>query len=201
MVVGVLAASARAESPAPTSEAVARFEAPPADKEPALGAMKAYFRGEIYGGFTLIGMGVAGLSLGGALYATADGRDSFTYASYPLLGLGSLHLLAGVFVNVSSVRRIGKFGKTIDVDPEDWVRREEKRMRGVEKQFLVLKIVEGVGIAGGIGLAAYGRETDRPKLTGFALAFAGECLATLIFDVVAARRAKRYRTALGKITF
>ena len=112
VVVGVLAAPARADSLPETSEAVARPEAPPVriDKEPALGAMKDYFRGEIYGGFTLIGMGVAGLSLGGALYATADGRDGYTYASYPLLGLGALHLLAGVFVDVGSVRRIKKFG-------------------------------------------------------------------------------------------
>ncbi len=181
---------------------MAAFRAPPpASEEPAGVAMKRYFRGEITGGLTLIGMGVVGLGVGAALLVTADGRDGVRGASYPLLGIGALHVIAGIFVDVASIKRVRKFGGDITRDPEGWLQREEKRMRNVSTQFLVLKVVEGVGIAGSIGLAAYGRETDRPLLIGVGLALASEFAATLIFDIVAARRASRYRTALGTITF
>ncbi len=174
---------------------------PPVSEEPALRAMKTYFRGEIGGGFTLMGMGAVGVGVGTGLLVTADGRDGRRGAAYPLLGIGALHLAAGVFVNLGSVKRIKKFGPAIADDSDGWIKGEEKRMRGVSTQFLVLKVVEGVGIAGSIGLAAYGRETDRPLLTGLGIALASEFAATLIFDIIAARRASRYRTALAGIVF
>ncbi len=122
-------------------------------------------------------------------------------AAYPTLGFGVAHFAAGVFVTLSSVKRIRGFARDIQRDPESWIGREKKRMRGVSTQFLVLKVVEGVGIASGIGMAVYGHETDRKTLTGVGIALAGEMAATLIFDVVAARRASRYRRALGRIAF
>lgn len=193
IVLVALTTSAHADS-----EAVMR--APPST-EPAIGAMKQYFRGEITGGLTLIGMGAVGLGVGSTLLVTADGRDGRRGAAYPLLGVGALHVIAGIFVDVASVKRIRKFGGDISRDPEGWIQRETQRMRGVSTQFLVLKVVEGVGIAGSIGLAAYGHETDRPLLTGIGIALASEFAATLIFDIIAARRASRYRTALGTIAF
>ena len=185
-----------------TAHADEEFQAspPPPSITPAVGAMTSYFRGEIIGGFTLVGMGVTNLGVGGALLATAA-RATVTGAAYPMLGFGVAHLAAGVFVTLSSAKRIRRFARDIPRDPDGWLRREEKRMRGVSTQFLVLKVIEGVGIAGGIGMAAYGRETDDKTLTGVGIALAGELAATLIFDVVAARRASRYLRAIGGIAF
>lgn len=184
-----------------TAHADDGFQAPPPPAiEPAVGAMTSYFRGEIIGGFTLVGMGVANLGVGGALLATSD-SDTVKGAAYPMLGFGVAHLAAGVFVTLSSAKRIRRFAHDIPRDPDGWIRREEKRMRGVSTQFLVLKVIEGVGIAGGIGMAAYGRETDDKTLTGVGIALASELAATLIFDVVASRRAGRYRRAIGGIAF
>ena len=159
-----------------------------------------YFRGEIKGGFTLMGMGVVGLSLGGALLATSD-SETLKGASYPLLGFGLAHLAAGVFVNLTSVSRIRRAAVEIPRDPQGWVKREQKRMRGVSKQFLVLSIIEGVGIAGGIGLGIYGQREHRPELAGIGFGLASEFGATLLFDLIAGERAKRYRGGLALITF
>lgn len=197
LVIVALSAPAHAEDEGPAPV----MAPPPPSTEPADLAMKRYFRGEITGGLTLIGMGAVGLGVGTTLLVTADGRDGRRGAAYPLLGIGALHVIAGIFVDVASIKRVRKFGPAIASDPEGFIRREEKRMRGVSTQFLVLKIVEGVGIAGSIGLAAYAHETERPLLTGFGIALASEFAATLIFDIVAARRASRYRTALGTIAF
>lgn len=194
IVICLVASTAHAED----EGAVAVFRPPPT--EPAAAAMTSYFRGEVIGGFTLMGMGVVGIGTGGAMLATSD-SDTVKGAAYPLLGFGVAHLAAGVFVTLSSAKRIRRFARDIQSDPESWIRREEKRMRGVSTQFLVLKVIEGVGIASGIGMAVYGHETDRKTLTGVGIALASELAATLIFDVVAARRASRYRRAIGGIAF
>lgn len=196
IVLCALCGTARAE----LEDEPALARPPPGSAAPAVNAMARYFRGEIIGGFTLIGMGVVGASTGGVMLATSD-RDAVKGAAYPLIGFGLAHLAAGVFVTLSSVKRIRGFARDIRYDPESWIEREEKRMRGVSTQFLVLKVVEGVGIAGGIGLAVYGHNSDRPTLTGVGIALAGELAATLIFDVIAAKRAGRYRRALAGIAF
>jgi len=75
--------------------------ADPPDAAHAQAAMEDYFAGEERGGYVLIGMGVAGLIAGGWLYRA--GTPTARGASYPLLGVGVIHLAAGIFVNVAVV--------------------------------------------------------------------------------------------------
>lgn len=158
-------------------------------------AMETYFRGEIRGGYVLAGMGLAGLVAGGLLYR--HGTPLARGASYPLLGLGALHLAAGIYVGIASSRRIDTFDAEIDADPAAWVARERERMAGVSRTFTGLKIAEVVLIAGGLGAAGYAWRTGRPRLQGAGLALALEAGLTLGFDIVAAQRAHRYRDALA----
>lgn len=177
--------------------------ATPAVAESPVAPMETYFRGEIRGGFTLIGMGTAELVAGTLMLAGSAGDGGNEYvrgASYPLLGVGLLHAVAGVFVNVSSVQRIRKFGKDIGSDPAGWVKREQKRMKGVSTQFFALKIVETVVATGALATAAIVRD-DNPQLTGACIGIAGMMAATFVFDVFAARRAGRYRRSLAGFTF
>ncbi len=176
---------------------------PDASAVPAREAMTTYFEGEKGGGYTLIGMGVVGLAVGIPMLIRGGSTDEDTLrgASYPAIGFGVLHLAAGLFVGVSSAKRIRVFRKDIQYESDAWIEREQKRMVGVSRQFTILKIVEVVGIAGGIAMAGIGQQQDRPLLTGIGIALAVELGATLVFDIVAARRAKRYRAALGAILF
>jgi hypothetical protein len=169
-------------------------DVPEADDREASGAMHSYFEGEKLGGWLLVGMGVAGLGSGGVLIT----QDSPTArgASYPLLGVGAVHVLAGLFVNLSSRRRITRFDDQISKDVDAFVRGEEKRIKGVRTQFLILKITEVVLIAGGGAMIAIGERSDRPRLTGIGIGVAIEAAATLVFDIVAARRAARYHDYL-----
>lgn len=161
----------------------------------AQAAMQTYFDGEIRGGYVLAGMGVAGLAAGGFLYR--NGSLTARGASYPLLGLGLAHLAAGVYVGLASGQRIDQFSEQIAADAPAFVAREEPRMKGVSRTFTALKLVEVAVIAGGLGAAAYGARSDRPRLKGAGLALAVEAALTLGFDVVAARRASTYRDALA----
>jgi hypothetical protein len=161
------------------------------------GAMHQYFAGEKRGGWILVAMGAAGLGSGGVL-VTRD-SDIARGASYPLLGVGALHVIAGIFVYLSSNRRIDTFEKEISDDSRGFAHREQARIKGVRRQFLILKITEVVLIAGGGAMIAVGERTDRPRLTGVGIGVAIEAAATLVFDIVAARRAARYQQRLGEI--
>jgi hypothetical protein len=165
-----------------------------ADELGTQAAMEDYFAGEKSGGLALIGMGAVGLGTG-AFLVTRD-SDVARGAGYATLTVGTLHAAAGLFVYIASARRISTFTGEIEADESAFRVREARRVTGVGKQFLALEIVEGVLIAGGTGAAIYGLSTDRDVLAGVAIGVAAESAATLVFDIIAARRAKRYRSAL-----
>jgi hypothetical protein len=176
-----------------TVVAMPRAHAEP-DRAGTQAAMNDYFAGEKRGGYVLAGLGIGGLVAGGLLYR-AD-SELAKGASYPLLGLGLAHLAAGLFVNLSSNRRIDKFGAQIAADPTVFVKAERRRMAGVSKQFAVLEVVEVIGIAGGLAMIGIGAQTDRPRLEGAGITLAAELAVTLGFDIIAGRRAHGYRREL-----
>jgi hypothetical protein len=170
--------------------------ASPASADPETqAAMREYFAGEQRGGFVLVGMGAAGLAAGGI--ALAEGSQRAEGASYVLFAMGTVHVAAGVFVYVASRGRVRKFGPEIDRDQAAFVARESKRMKGVSRGFTTLKIVEVILIAGGITVGVVANTRDQPRLEGAGYAVAVEAAATLAFDIVAARRAHRYRERLA----
>lgn len=167
------------------------------DRATATDAMETYFAGEKRGGWVLIGLGAAGLASGGALLSRD--ADTLEGLSYPLLGFGLLHAAAGVFVYLSSNKRIDDFGEQIGADPGAFAAAESSRIDGVHTQFRILKAVEIVLVGGGLTMAIVGQRTDRDRLTGFGLGLAIEAAATLVFDVWAARRARRYDARLSSL--
>lgn len=171
----------------------ARAQSP--DPAQTTAAMEDYFAGEQRGGIALVALGVGGLVAGGLMYRASS--STLEGASYPLLGVGLLHVAAGIFVYLASDNRIDDFRPQIDDDAAAFVARESVRMQGVSTQFTVLKIVEVVLIAGGLGVAAYAHRTDRPHWKGAGLALALEAALTLGFDIWAARRAHDYRDQLA----
>ncbi|MDQ3339547.1 MAG: hypothetical protein M4D80_30650 [Myxococcota bacterium] len=174
------ASSARAETPAE-----------------AKSLMQDYFDGEKTGGYVLVGMGIAGIATGTFfLKAHCKIRQGM---SYPLLAVGTLHVLAGVYIGIASDGRIDDFGKEIDRDGQAWTVRERERMDGVQTQFTVLKLVEVGLIAGGAGLAYYGYKKRHLRLAGAGIGIAIEAAATLLFDIWASRRADDYRDKLGNL--
>ncbi len=169
------------------------------DAEATQAAMEAYFAGEQRGGIVLVAMGVGGLIAGGLLYRSSAASSVGRGASYPLLGVGLVHVAAGVFVYLASDQRIDDFGAQIDADPAAFIDRERSRMAGVSTQLHVLEVVEVVLIAGGLTMAAIGRRTTRPRLEGAGLALALGAALTFGFDVFAARRASEYRGKLAAV--
>ena len=158
-------------------------------------AMEEYFRAERLGGGVLIGMGATGLTAGALLYA--DGGDRARGASYPLLVFGLAHTAAGVFVAITSTRRMSRFRVQIASDEPGFLAAERPRMERVSRQLSTLTIVEIALGTAGLAVASFGYLGDHDEIEGVGLALAGEAGATLVFDVFAARRADRYRARLG----
>ena len=167
------------------------------DRAQTQSAMESYFAGEVRGGYVLIGMGTAGLVSGGLLYRLQKDSDLARGMSYPLLGFGLAHVAAGIFVTVSSNKRVDDFTGQISSDPQRFVTAERPRMKGVSTQFTVLEVVEVVLIAGGITTAVLARRADRKQLEGIGYGVALEAALTLGFDIVAGRRAHSYRDDLA----
>jgi hypothetical protein len=167
------------------------------DRAQTQAAMENYFAGEVRGGYALIGMGSAGLLSGGLLFGLQKDSDLARGMSYPLLGFGLAHVAAGIFVTVSSRRRVADFTDQIASDPGKFVTAERTRMKGVSMQFTVLEVVEVVLIAGGITTAVLARRADRKQLEGIGYGVALEAALTLGFDIIAGRRAHGYRDDLA----
>jgi hypothetical protein len=168
---------------------------PNLDQALAQAAMEDYFAGEKRGALLLGGMGLTGLVMGGFLFRRSSSVAKG--ASYPLLGIGLLHLAAGVFVYVASDKRIDDFTAAIDKDPQAFTATEHERMVKVQKTFTTLKIVEMVLIVGGGAAALVGQKTDRKRLVGIGLALSLEAALTLGFDFIAADRAGDYVDSLA----
>ena len=161
-------------------------------------AMHDYFDGEKRGGYILIGMGAVGLAAGGLLYR--QGTQTARGASYPLLGIGVLHVAAGIYINIASANRVEQFDTQITQDRVAFVAAEQTRMAGVSKQFTALKIAELVLATGGLTMTGIGWRTDRPRLKGAGLALAAEMMLTFGFDIFAANRAHDYRDRLAQVS-
>ena len=161
-----------------------------ADSRGVDSAATEYFDGEKRGGLVLIGMGAVGLGTGGALLSLDS--EVARGAAIPALFFGGLHVAAGGFVWIVSNRRRGQVSGQEASDAAGFARRERVRMATVETQFTALKIVEATLVAAGAGIAVYGFQTDRDRWAGIGLGLAAESAATLVFDIVAAKRAGRY---------
>lgn len=159
--------------------------------------MRDYFDGEKTGGYILVGMGAAGITSGTFLLkADCPVRRGM---AYPLITVGALHVVAGVYIGMASDKRIDNFGSEIDRDGQTWTLRERDRMEGVTTQFTVLKLVEVGLVVGGAGLAFYAYRKGRPKLEGIGIGIATEAAATLAFDLWASSRASDYKDRLDKL--
>ena len=172
---------------------IARAETPAEAKA----VMQDYFDGEKTGGYVLVGMGIAGV--GSGTWLLSQHCPIRKGMAYPLITVGALHVIAGVYVGMASDKRIDDFNTEIDRDGQAWTLRERDRMDGVHTQFTVLKLVEVGLIAGGAGLAYWGYRNGHRRVEGAGIGIAIEAAATLAFDIWASSRANDYRDKLGDI--
>ncbi len=158
--------------------------------------MHDYFRAELRGGIVLVAMGAPAVALGGALLV----HDSALWrgAAYPLLVLGGLELLGGIFFAARTPAQVRKLDAGLAKDPLAAQAAELARMRRVNRQFTAIQVLEVVLMTGGVVTAAVASAYKQDTLAGAGLGIAAEATGLLLFDIFAARRALRFTESLER---
>lgn len=158
--------------------------------------MHDYFRAELRGGIVLMAMGAPAVALGGGLLT----HDSALWrgVAYPLLVIGGLELLGGLFFAARTPAQVRKLDAGLGHSPQAAQAAELARMRRVNKQFTAIQVFEVVLMAGGIVTAAVGSAYKQDTVTGVGLGLSTEAAGLLLFDIFAARRALRFTESLER---
>jgi hypothetical protein len=158
------------------------------------GAMHSYFEGEKQSGFLWGSVGVLAMSSGG--YLLTRKTPVTRGAAYPLLAVGAIQTILGGALLLGTDSRVRKLDEKLAANPSSFRNEELTRMRGVNRTFVILEIVEAVLIVGGTALAIASRDTWRG--VGIGLAIQGTTMLAL--DALAHRRGAQYERALEGIS-
>lgn len=165
-----------------------------AEPPPMPNAMHDYFAGEKQSGWWWAGAGVVGMGAGVALLA--QGGDRARGASWPLLGIGAVQLIAGAVLLTHTDARVAKLDEELRAAPDKFADAEGARVEQLGRTFTLLVGTEVTVVAVGVGLAAYGFAAPRDVFAGLGVGLALEGGAMLGLDGFASRRAARYGRAL-----
>lgn len=156
-------------------------------------AMHSYFDGEKSSGYLWGSVGLVTASTGGFLLTR---KTPITRgAAYPLLAIGAIQTIIGGVLLFGTNARVEKLDAKLAENPRVFRDDELARIRGVNRTFVILEIVEAVMIVGGTTLAIAGRDTWRG--VGIGLAISGATMLGL--DALAHARGSRYERALEGI--
>lgn len=158
--------------------------------------LRRYFAQEQRGGIVLMAMGAPAVAVGAGLLV--DTPDLWRGMAYPLLILGGVEFVGGLVFAARTPDQVRKLEHGLSTQPRLSLTTELARMRRVNRQFLLLEIVESLVLTGGIALSAAGGAAKSSLLTGVGLGLSIESAGLLVFDVIAAARAHRYTDSLQR---
>lgn len=141
-------------------------------------------------------MGAPAVALGAGLLV--DSPDLLRGLSYPLLILGGVEFVGGLIFAARTPSQVRALNVGLSTRLPAALAAERARMRRVNRQFLLLQIVEVAVMSGGLALSVAGAASKNDTLTGVGLGLAIESTGLLIFDVFAAARAHRYTDSLQR---
>jgi hypothetical protein len=159
-------------------------------------ATHEYFAGEKNSGYLWGSVGL--VAIGSGAFLLTRKTDITRGAAYPLIGVGAIQaILAGALL-LGTDARVRKLDEQYVQNPRVFRDDELTRIKGVNRTFLILEIVEAVLIAGGTTLAIASK-SDTWRGVGIGLAIQGAAMLSL--DGLAHARAGRYERALEAVTF
>jgi hypothetical protein len=153
-----------------------------------------YFQGEKNAGIFLAVMSLA--ALGWAFYARSDAdlRGMF----WPVALVGFLQLAIGVGLAAKTPAQVGALEAQLASTPDAFYAAERPRMERVQRNFLVIEVVEVALIAAGLALALVMK--SRLAWWGVGMGVVLQASVMLVFDLMAERRGEVYFTALTSPT-
>ena len=190
---------ARAEEAPPAAAAPAAGGAPGAgrvDEAQMRDAMHRYFTGERRGGIWLMGVAAPTMALGAGLMFHPD--DFARGLAYSMFAVGVIELVGGVTFYLNSKRRVPRFDGLLGSAPAAYREEELKRIHRVHREMHLLEAVElSLIMAGGVMTCA-GALQKEYLLAGIGTGVMIQAGVLLLYDQLAARRARRYDDSLTR---
>ena len=152
--------------------------------------MTDYFEGEKNAGRTGMALGIGSLIGGTYLLATGDDRPRGVAISVMTIGLAQLIVGSTIFFRTDG--QLATLTKQLRADPSAYFAEELARMEGVNFGFSIYKWIELALLGGGAGLGVWGAKQDKPLVEGIGIGIAMQATLTLLFDIVAEKRAHDY---------
>ena len=156
-------------------------------------ASRAYFEGERRSGFAWGGFGL--VSLGTGIGFAASGRDVLMGMAGPMIGIGAIQATLGAILLARTPSRIAALDLAWKNDPHTRDN-ELSRIRGVNKSFLALGVIESVLIVSGAILLGAGVSRDNDVVRGAGIGTAIEMTTMLFLDSLAHHRSETYERSL-----
>lgn len=150
-----------------------------------------YFDGERTGSVLLLV--IAAVAILVSVHLLVNESD-YRFAAAPLLVIAALQLVTGASVFLRTPKQMTRLAVQLDDQPEAFRAVELPRMERVARNFRILKVVEIVLLAAGIALTYLFRGNLWIYSVGLGLIAQGA--ASLVFDLVAERRAVQYLEVL-----
>lgn len=187
-----------AQDRTPDDESLDDREPPPVPLDVAgmRDVMHAWFDEEEIGGIVFVSTGASALIAGGVLVAFDD--EVLRPASYPLLGIGLVHVIVGSVVLARADEQRAALDAALSADPIGYLDAERARMAAIQRGFIWLHVVETVLAVGGLVTATVGYIEDVPFAQGFGISLGTMSVLSLALDLWAAERASEYIDGLDR---
>lgn len=149
--------------------------------------LAAYFTTERQGGFFLVALALVSFGFAATLWAN---RSAFAAMAWPLVALGSLQLIIGLVVALRTPAQVASLEQGLRTSSATTVAAEIQRMKKVNTNFRVVKVVEASLIV--IGLLLVLGLPHPGTWPSIGLGLLVEAAVLLAFDAFAHHRALVY---------
>lgn len=158
--------------------------------------IKSYFQAEKTAGQTLLAIGISTCAVAGGIFLSA-GAPFYTGLAVPLALLGIVEVMAGTALARRSDLQNMTLEKMLTESPADFKETESSRMADAIKRLALFKKAEIACAAVGLVLILTNRETVFFK--GLGVGLFAQSLTLLIFDWLAERRGRAYKSYVDNL--
>lgn len=153
-------------------------------------SMRSYYGGERASAYIVTGLGAA--SIGAGAYLVTRDSDFARGMGWPLLGLGVLEGIGGLFYAFQVNAEIDHYEAALARDPATFRDEELAHLAGTRSRFIYYRLTELALTLAGAGIATYGFAANRDVYKGVGLGLASVGIPFLIIDTINDARLDRY---------
>lgn len=154
-------------------------------------SLTTYFDGEKSAGLVLVGMGAIACAWA---VVVRRGLSDAAGMFWPVVIIGALQLAIGVGLAARTPSQVAGLRATMERSQTELLAAETPRMEKVQRNFVVIEVVEVVLMVAGVALALGFKGTPYRSEVGMGLAL--QATVMLVFDLLAERRGALYLAAL-----